>query len=139
MTGNKKVLCKVCYKEMRSDVLTRHMKVHETRGGSKREMTMNYSKNGLRVCHHEQKYFCSFCNFKTHKKYNLEVHEKNNAQVGGTRIVKQLAYSKHCISLKDKSTNFKASAIIAPPTATYASCFNVKTNYVILKKIDQFG
>ena len=36
MTGNKKVLCKVCYKEMRSDVLTRHMKVHETRGGSKR-------------------------------------------------------------------------------------------------------
>ena len=36
MTGNKKVLCKVCYKEMRSDVLTRHMKVHETNGGSKR-------------------------------------------------------------------------------------------------------
>ena len=33
MTGNKKVLCKVCYKEMRSDVLTRHMKVHETSGG----------------------------------------------------------------------------------------------------------
>ena len=38
---------------------------------------MNYSKDGLRVSHHEQKYFCSFCNFKTHKKYNLEVHEKN--------------------------------------------------------------
>ena len=37
MTGNK-VLCKVCYKEMRSDVLTRHMKVHETRGGSKRTL-----------------------------------------------------------------------------------------------------
>ena len=36
MTGNKKVLCKVCYKEMRSDVLNRHMKVHETTGGSKR-------------------------------------------------------------------------------------------------------
>ena len=28
MTGNKKVLCKVCYREMRSDVLTRHMKQH---------------------------------------------------------------------------------------------------------------
>ena len=28
MTGNKKVTCKVCYKEMRSDVLTRHMKQH---------------------------------------------------------------------------------------------------------------
>ena len=28
MTGNKKVLCKTCYKEMRSDNLTRHMKQH---------------------------------------------------------------------------------------------------------------
>ena len=28
MTGNKKVLCKVCYKDMRSDVLTRNMKQH---------------------------------------------------------------------------------------------------------------
>ena len=37
MTGNKKVLCKVCYKEMRSDILTRHMKVHETNSGSKRQ------------------------------------------------------------------------------------------------------
>ena len=37
MTGNKKVLCKVCYKDMRSDVLNRHMKVHETNGGSKRK------------------------------------------------------------------------------------------------------
>ena len=40
-------------------------------------MTMNYSKDGLRVSHHEQKYFCSFCNFRTHKKYNLEMHKKN--------------------------------------------------------------
>ena len=28
MTGNKKVLCKTCYKEMRSDNLARHMKQH---------------------------------------------------------------------------------------------------------------
>ena len=38
---------------------------------------MNYSKDGLRISHHEQKYFCSFCNFRTHKKYNLEMHKKN--------------------------------------------------------------
>ena len=31
MTGNKKVLCKVCYREMRSDNLTRHMKQHSKR------------------------------------------------------------------------------------------------------------
>ena len=28
MTGNKRVLCKVCYRDMRSDVLARHMKQH---------------------------------------------------------------------------------------------------------------
>ena len=31
----------------------------------------------LRVFHHEQKYLCSFCNFRTHKKYNLKMHKKN--------------------------------------------------------------
>ena len=44
MTGNKKVLCKVCYKEMRSDILTRHMKVHETNVGSKRTYIKKYQK-----------------------------------------------------------------------------------------------
>ena len=38
---------------------------------------MNYLKDGLRVCYHEQKYFCSFCNLRTHKKYNSEMHKKN--------------------------------------------------------------
>ena len=37
MGKNKQVLCKVCYKAMRSNNLTRHMKVHETNGGSKRK------------------------------------------------------------------------------------------------------
>ena len=40
-------------------------------------MTMNYSKDGLRVCHHEQKYFWSLCNFRSHKKYILEVIKNN--------------------------------------------------------------
>ena len=30
MTGNKKVSCKVCYREMRSDNFTRHMKQHSS-------------------------------------------------------------------------------------------------------------
>ena len=34
MTGNKKVMCNVCYKEMRSDVLKRHMKQHSKRNES---------------------------------------------------------------------------------------------------------
>ena len=40
-------------------------------------MTMKYSNDILRVSHNDKKYFCSFCNFRTHKKYNLEVHKKN--------------------------------------------------------------
>ena len=34
MTGNKKVMCNVCYREMRSDVLKRHMKQHSKRNES---------------------------------------------------------------------------------------------------------
>ena len=30
MTGNKKIMCKVCCREMRSDVLARHMKQHSS-------------------------------------------------------------------------------------------------------------
>ena len=34
MTGNKKVSCKVCYREMRSDNITRHMKQHSKKNES---------------------------------------------------------------------------------------------------------
>ena len=53
------------------------MKLIDEKEFKKRLVTMNYSKDGSRVCHHEQKYFYSFCNFRTHKKYNLEMHKKN--------------------------------------------------------------
>ena len=61
-------------------------------------MTMNYSKDGLRVCHHEKKYFCSLCNFRIHKKYNLEVHKKNKhgtSQTGSGALLSdnQCSYS----------------------------------------------
>merc|ERR1711902_81317 len=62
------------------------------------KMTMNYSTDGLRVSHHEQKYFCSFCNFKTHKKYNLEVHEKNKhgtLQTGSGALLSEQTIPHH--------------------------------------------
>ena len=34
MTGHKKVSCKVCYREMRSDNITRHMKQHSKKNES---------------------------------------------------------------------------------------------------------
>ena len=61
-------------------------------------MTMDYSKDRFRVCHHEQKYFCSLCNFRTHKKYNLEMHKKNKhgtSQTGSGALLSddQCSYS----------------------------------------------
>ena len=61
-------------------------------------MIMNYSKDGLRVSHHEQKYFCSFCNFRTHKKYNLEMHKKNKhgtSQTGSGSVPVEQTNSSH--------------------------------------------
>ena len=37
MGNHKQVLCKICYKTMRSDHLRGHMKIHEENGGSKRK------------------------------------------------------------------------------------------------------
>ena len=59
---------------------------------------MNYSKDGLRVSHHEQKYFCSFCNFRTHKKYNLEMHKKNKhgtSQTGSGALLSEQTIPHH--------------------------------------------
>ena len=45
MTGNKKVSCKVCYREMRSDVLARHMKQHSKRNESNPGTNISVTKN----------------------------------------------------------------------------------------------
>ena len=45
MTGNKKVSCKVCYREMRSDHLTRHMKQHSKRNESNPVTNISVTKN----------------------------------------------------------------------------------------------
>ena len=45
MTGNKKVSCKVCYREMRSDVLARHMKQHSKRNESNPVTNISVTKN----------------------------------------------------------------------------------------------
>ena len=45
MTGNKKVSCKVCYREMRSDVLARHMKQHSMRNESSPVTNISVTNN----------------------------------------------------------------------------------------------
>ena len=45
MTGNKRVLCKVCYREMRSDVLARHMKQHLKKNESNPVTNISVAKN----------------------------------------------------------------------------------------------
>ena len=46
MGKNKQVMCKVCYRVMRSDVLTRHMKQHEKRNEST-PFTITYAANNV--------------------------------------------------------------------------------------------
>ena len=47
MVRNKKIMCKVCYKEMRSDVLARHLKQHSEKDtnnpGTNIYVTNNYN------------------------------------------------------------------------------------------------
>ena len=45
MGKNKQVICKVCYKEMRSDVLTRHMKQHEKRNEDNPDTNISLKNN----------------------------------------------------------------------------------------------
>ena len=45
MTGNKRVSCKVCYREMRSDHLTRHMKQHSKRNESNPVISISVTNN----------------------------------------------------------------------------------------------
>ena len=45
MTGNKRVSCKVCYREMRSDHLTRHMKQHSKRNESNPVTSISVTNN----------------------------------------------------------------------------------------------
>ena len=83
------------------------------------KMTMNYSKDGFRVSHHEQKYLCSFCNFRTHKKYNLDMHKKNKhgtSQTGsGTLLeeetdphnVQQEILHQHCVPIETYNHVFR--------------------------------
>ena len=45
MGRHKKVMCKVCYREMRSDVLARHMKQHSKRNESNPVTNISVTKN----------------------------------------------------------------------------------------------
>ena len=62
MTGNKRVLCKVCYRDMRSDVLARHMKQHlkknESNPVTNISMTKNYNTTSSVLADREDEVEC---------------------------------------------------------------------------------
>ena len=35
---------------------------------------MNFSEDDIRIIHVQKKHKCTICDFRTHKKYNLNVH-----------------------------------------------------------------
>ena len=90
----------------------------------------NYSKDGFRVSHHEQKYFCPFCNFRTHKKYNLEMHKKNKhgtSQRGSEALLEEQIVSHHTqqeILHQNKHSIYKEGAptnTLLQPEVAYSS------------------
>ena len=76
MTGNKKVMCKVCYREMRSDVLTRHMKQHSKRNET--NPVTNKTNRAYNLIEQKQTHMVKSAKDKqasiTHKKQNAQEH-----------------------------------------------------------------
>ena len=76
MTGNKKVMCKVCYREMRSDVLTRHMKQHSKRNESNPTTNIFVTNRAYDLIEEKQTHMVKSAKDKqasiTHKKQNAQ-------------------------------------------------------------------
>ena len=122
MTGNKKVLCKVCYKEMRSDVLTRHMNVHETNVGSKRTHNEMEEEDAEAV----RKYLI---------KCNNEYEEKITLGKTVYRFLGQGVCSEHALpeEMKDALNIYMKHA---HEFHNYAHCYYKNANKKHMKKED---
>ena len=58
---------------------------------------MNFSEDDIRIIHVQKKHKCTMCDFRTHKKYNLNVHLKgihgiSNIKEQSTQIQNGLGY-----------------------------------------------
>ena len=94
MTGNKKVSCKVCYREMRSDVLARHMKQHSKRNESNPvtniSVTKNYNTTSSVLADREDEVECEL---------QTTIDEK---ALERTALKRKLNWVKHCIKFSTK-------------------------------------
>ena len=58
---------------------------------------MNFSDDNIHIIHVQKKHKCTMCDFRTHKKYNLNVHLKgihgiSNIKEQSTQIQNGLGY-----------------------------------------------
>ena len=81
MGRNKQATCKICYKEMRSNNLVRHMKVHQPRVQTL-EKSVQTDSNPCNDCNFEaarkdKSWLCDVCAYQTDRKDKLKRHIKS--------------------------------------------------------------
>ena len=78
MGRHKKVMCNVCYKEMRSDVKTRHMKQHSKRNESNSTTNIFVTNRAYDLIEQKETHMVKSAKDKqasiTHKKQNAQEH-----------------------------------------------------------------
>ena len=84
MTGNKRVLCKVCYRDMRSDVLARHMKQHLKKNESNPVTNISVTNN-----------------YNTTPGVSTERKDEENHSLSWTRMLEKTLTWKKRLTLND--------------------------------------
>ena len=79
MIGNKRVSCKVCYREMRSDHLTRHMKQHSKRNESNPVTSISVTNN-----------YNSTSGVSTQRKYEENEIKNEKSEINKKELRKQM-------------------------------------------------
>ena len=73
---------------------------------------MNFSEGDIRIIHVQRKHKCTMCDFRTHKKYNLNVHLRGIHGISVTNDNKcsqnvKINYCAHCDYNSPYSSNMK--------------------------------
>ena len=80
MGGNKQVTCEICYREMRSDVLKRHMNVHEIKFLDEADASFNQLDKTMNISEAKEKVKDS-----SHRPTKRKIEEVDEEDLGKLR------------------------------------------------------